>query len=278
MKYTPRQPESNVNVTPTSPLREFFVLTAALLGIVVGIYFLLGLTVDLVLPHISMGLEKKMAALFIGSLMGKGTDSEREQAVQSLITTMRERCARMPYEFKIHVRTAAPVNAMAMPGGHIIVYTGLLDKVTSENELAFVLAHEMGHYTHRDHLRALGRGLVFMAISASLFGPDSGVSKMMAHALNITELSFSRMQETQADEFALETVNCFYGHAGGATDFFKKIPNARDPGTFGHYFASHPENRRRISHLKDIIRLKGFKLAEQKPLPEAIKMGTLLNN
>jgi Zn-dependent protease with chaperone function len=278
MKYTPRQPESNVNVTPTSPLREFFVLTAALLGIVVGIYFLLGLTVDLVLPHISMGLEKKMATLFIGSFMGKGTDSEREQAVQSLITTMRDQCASVPYEFKIHVRKADPVNAMAMPGGHIIVFTGLLDKVTSENELAFVLAHEMGHYAHRDHLRALGRGLVFMAISASLFGPDSGVSKMLAHALNITELSFSRMQETQADEFALETVHCFYGHAGGATDFFEKIPKAQDPGTFGHYFASHPENRRRISHLEDIIRSKGFKLAERKPLPEAMKREPLLNN
>ena len=237
----------------------------------VGIYFLLGLAVDLVLPHISMGLEKKIAKLVVGSLDSKGAASERERAVQSLIQTMQDRCARLPYEFTIHVRTAAPVNAMAMPGGHIIVYTGLLDKVTSENELAFVLAHEMGHYAHRDHLRALGRGLVFMTVSASLFGPDSGVSKMLAHALNITELSFSRRQETQADEFALETVNCFYGHAGGATDFFKKIPKAQDPGTFGHYFASHPENRRRISHLEDIVRSKGFKMAEPKPLPEAIK-------
>ncbi len=39
----------------------------------------------------------------------------------------------------------------------MVVFTGLLEKMTSENELAFVLAHELGHYDHRDHLRGLGR-------------------------------------------------------------------------------------------------------------------------
>ena len=48
MKYIPRQPQSNVNVTPTSPLKDFFVLAGGLLGIVVVIYLLLGLAVDVV--------------------------------------------------------------------------------------------------------------------------------------------------------------------------------------------------------------------------------------
>ncbi len=128
----------------------------------------------------------------------------------------------------------------------------------------------MGHYAHRDHLRAGGRAVVLMTFSALLFGADSSVSTVLGHTLNITELSFSRKQETQADEFALETINCAYGHVGGATDFFEKIPKEQDPGKFGHYFASHPENRRRISHLNNIIRSRGFNLAKRKPLPEAI--------
>ena len=271
MKYTARQPKSNVNVTPTSPLREFFVLTGVLLCIVVGIYLLLGLAVDLILPRISIDLEKNMATLFIQSIDAKDANSEREDFVQSLIETLQARCAKLPYALKVHVREAPAVNALALPGGHIIVYTGLLDKISSENELVFVLAHEMGHYAHRDHLRGVGRAIVFITISSLLFGPDSSVSRMLAYALNITELSFSREQETRADEFALETLNCAYGHIGGATDFFEKIPKAQDPGKFGHYFASHPENRRRISHLRMIIRSRGFKLGDRKQLPEAVR-------
>jgi Zn-dependent protease with chaperone function len=181
------------------------------------------------------------------------------------------RCAKLPYRFKVHVREAPAVNALALPGGHVMVFTGLLEKVSSENELAFVLAHEMGHYAHRDHLRGVGRAVVLMTISAFLFGQDSSVSKVLAHALNITELSFSRKQETRADEFALETINCTYGHVAGAADFFKKISKGQDPGKFGHYFASHPENLRRISHIENIIQSRGFRLAKRKPLPKAIQ-------
>lgn len=271
MKYTPREPESNVNVTPTSPLREFFVLTGGLLGLVVGVYLLLGLAVDLIVPHISTDLEGKMAAHFIGSIDAKDADSQREYYVQSLMEDLQERCAKLPYRFKVHVREAPAVNALALPGGHVMVFTGLLEKVSSENELAFVLAHEMGHYAHRDHLRGVGRAVVLMTISAFLFGQDSSVSKVLAHALNITELSFSRKQETRADEFALETINCAYGHVAGAVDFFKKISKGQDPGKFGHYFASHPENLRRISHIEHIIQSRGFRLAKRKPLPKDIQ-------
>jgi len=268
MKYTPRQPGSNVNVTPTSPLREFFLLTAGLLGMVMLIYIVLGLAVDLIAPRISTNLENKMGGLFVGSLEAKDSDSIRGTYVRSLVEDLQDRCAQLPYLFKVHIRQASTVNAATLPGGHIIVYTGLLDKVDSENELAFVLAHEMGHFAHRDHLRGMGRAFVFITISTLLFGTDSNISKMLVHGLNITEMSFSRKQEARADEFALETLHCDYGHVAGATDFFEKISKEGDPGKFGHYFASHPENRKRISHLENIIRSREFKLGKRKPLPE----------
>lgn len=268
MKYTPRQPGSNVNVTPTSPLREFFLLTAGLLGMVMLIYIVLGLAVDLIAPRISTNLENKMGGLFVGSLEAKDSDSIRGTYVRSLVEDLQDRCAQLPYLFKVHIRQASTVNAATLPGRHIIVYTGLLDKVDSENELAFVLAHEMGHFAHRDHLRGMGRAFVFITISTLLFGTDSNISKMLVHGLNITEMSFSRKQEARADEFALETLHCDYGHVAGATDFFEKISKEGDPGKFGHYFASHPENRKRISHLENIIRSREFKLGKRKPLPE----------
>lgn len=271
MKYTPRLPKSNVNVTPTSMLREFLVLTLSLLGIVIAIYILLGFAVDLIVPRISTDLETKMSELFIRSADAEDIDSEWSAYVQSLVENLQKRCTKLPYRFKVHVRNASSVNALALPGGHIIVFTGLLDRMTSENELAFVFAHEMGHYANRDHLRGVGRAFVFITISTFLFGTDSNISKMLAHALNITELSFSRNQETRADEFALELLNCTYGNVAGATDFFEKIPKEQDPGKFGHYFASHPENLKRIVDLDNIIQDRGFKLEKEKPLPIIVR-------
>jgi Zn-dependent protease with chaperone function len=271
MKYTIRQTGPNVNVSPTSPLREFFLLTAGLLCIVIVIYIVLGLVVNLIVPSISTDLENRMGGLFAEAIEAKDSDSKRGSYVRSVLEDLQDHCARLPYLFKVHIHQSPTVNAAALPGGHIILYTGLLDKMASENELAFILAHEMGHFAHRDHLRCMGRAFVFITISTLLLGTDSSISKMLANALNFTEMSFSRKQETRADEFALETLSCDYGHVAGATDFFEKISKTEDTGKFGHYLASHPESRRRISHLEHIIQFRGFRIGKKKPLPETWK-------
>ncbi|MBW1641509.1 MAG: M48 family metallopeptidase [Deltaproteobacteria bacterium] len=270
MKYTPREPADNVNVSPTSPLHEFFILTSGLLAILIGIYLVLGFTVDLIVPHISTSFEKKLAGPFLSSINTKETDSNKEGFVQYLVDDLQKNCAKLPYEFKVVVRQSNTINALALPGGHIVVFTGLLDKITSENELAFVMAHEMGHYANRDHLKGVGRAFVIMTISALVFGADSGINNLLAKGLTVTELSFSRKQEMRADEFALQTIDCLYGHTGGAIDFFKKIPKEKNPGKFGHYFASHPENLKRITRLEEIIHTKGLKVLNTKPLPDKI--------
>jgi len=266
MKYTPREPDTNVNVTPTSPLKDFFVLSGGLLAITVAIYFLLGFAVDLIIPHISPETEKKMSAIF-GNLSEKETIfPEKHRKLQALIDTIQSDCSKLPYDFKIHIKEADTVNALAMPGGHIIVFTGLLNKVKSENELAYILGHEIGHYANRDHLRGLGRVLIFMAISTALFGTDSSIGNMVGHGLSISEMSFSRRQETMADEFGLEMLNCTYGHVGGATDFFFRMSKEKDPSIFGHYFSSHPENQDRINHINRLIKDLGLKKEKLKAL------------
>jgi len=266
MKYTPRQPETNVNVTPTSPLKEFLVLSGSLLAITVAVYFLLGFAVDLIIPHISPETEKKMSVIF-GNLAEKETAfPEKQRKLQALLDTIQCDCAKLPYDFKIHIKEADTVNALAIPGGHIIVFTGLLDKVASENELAYILGHEIGHYAKRDHLRGLGRALIFMTISAVLFGTDSSIGNMVGHGLSISEMSFSRKQETMADEFGLTMLNCTYGHVGGATDFFFRISKEKDPSIFGHYFSSHPENQDRINHINRLIKDLGLKKEKLKAL------------
>ena len=61
--------------------------------------------------------------------------------------------------FHVYVTEVDDINAIALPGSNIIVFSGLLQNIQSENELVMVLGHELGHYAHKDHLRGLGRGL-----------------------------------------------------------------------------------------------------------------------
>jgi predicted Zn-dependent protease len=270
MKYTPRQPETNVNVTPTSPVKEFFVLTGGLVAIAIGVYFLLGLAVNLIVPHLSVDFEKKLAGALMPTFEQEAEFKEQEAYLQSLVDSMQRQCASLPYEFKVHFNEAAQFNAVALPGGHIIIFSGLFKAAAAENELSFVLAHEMGHYANRDHLKAMGRGLVLMAISSALFGADSGLSGVIGNGLSLTELSFSREQETAADAFALAALNCTYGHINGALQFMQKFPKEADPGDIGHYFSSHPEVERRMAHLEDIIRSNRLHSGKLKPLPSEV--------
>ena len=267
MKFTARQPGINVNVTPTHPLKEFAILAGGLLAIVIGVYLALGLAVDLIVPRLSMDLEKKLAGAFIGRIVEEEEVADTTRSLQALVDRLQDRCAPLPYTITVHVAVSDAVNAAALPGGHMVVFSGLLAEMTSENELAFVLAHELGHYAHRDHLRGLGRALVLMTASTLLLGVDNSINSMIGQGMALTELSFSRKQESRADEFALETLFCHYGHVADATSFFGKIPEDDDPGRFGHYFASHPENRRRIDHLDNLTRERGYPTGTPLPLP-----------
>ena len=140
---------------------------------------------------------------------------------------------------------------MALPGGLIIVTQGLLDDVSSENELAFVLGHELGHFRNRDHLRALGRGLVISLFLAAVTGGD--VSGIGINVADVTLRGFSRKQESNADEFGLAVVYAEYGHVNEASRFFEKWADEDQAGMIaGSYLSTHPRAGDRVAQLEEL--------------------------
>jgi beta-barrel assembly-enhancing protease len=148
-----------------------------------------------------------------------------------------------------------------------VVFSGLLDEVKSENGLAFVLAHELAHITHRDHLRGLGRGLVLFGVSAVLLGSDAGLTEVLAPVGHLGAATYSRSREEAADATALNTLNCLYGHVGGATEFFESMKGEPSALTeLSHYAASHPSMQSRIDTLNATIRASGLQVGPVTPL------------
>jgi len=265
MKYTPRRIRENVNISKTSPLREFFVLIFGITGVMVGIYILLGLSLNLVLPRISTTMEDRLAVFSSSYYSGEEKSSPLTQRVQNLLDRLVAAGNIHDRKYRVHILPQETVNALALPGGHIVIFKGLLDQVASENELAMILGHELGHFRNRDHLRGLGRGLVIVFLSNALLGSDSGATRLLENLLVDTEMRFSQRQEMKADVLGLNLLVKLYGHAGGAVDFFRRISMEKKTGPMAYLFATHPYPEKRIRSLEYLIEEKSYPVRKVRP-------------
>ena len=175
-------------------------------------------------------------------------------------------------EYRVHIVPSEEANAFALPGGHIVFLSGLVKEAGSENELAMVLGHELGHYLERDHLQGLGRGLVLVFLSSLLFGADSPLASLTMALLGGAEMQFSQSQERQADEWGLKLLMEEYGHAGGATSFFRRMEEEEKGKELLYFFSTHPFPRERIEAMEEAILQRGYPVKETEALGEALTL------
>lgn len=265
MKYTPKLLTKNVNVSSGHPLKEFALLTGGILGALILIYVLLGFALELVvIPHLPHGVERSLGELFLGQYAVE--ESNQTKHLQTVLERLVEHLPPQALDFQIHVEENPTVNAMALPGGHIVLYRGLLDRIESENELAMILGHELGHFAERHHLKGLGRRLVLLVLSTTILGEQSGITRFLQDSLAKVESRFSQRQEKQVDEFGLHLLQKAYGHVAGATDFFQRIQEEEPGGHLAYFFASHPSPTNRVDSLQELIATAQYPIGEKIPL------------
>jgi len=269
VKFTPKHIEENVNVSRTHPLVELGWLVGGLASLVIIFYLLLGLLTDIAIDRIPFEAELWLGEHFV-SEMDVHDNQPLQDTLQKLLAHLPEESPLHKYDFHVELVESDEVNALALPGGHIVVLSGLVKQAGSENELAMVLAHELGHFAHRDHLRRLGRGLSLTVASLLLFGEDSAVTNLAGKALLVGESHYSREQEAAADRFGLDLLVASYGHAGGATAFFARV--GKEAGSrIPYLLASHPHPQARIDELDAIIAQKHYRVDQTIPLAPALR-------
>jgi len=269
MKFTPRLPDENVNVSKTHPLAELAWLVGGLLLLCLLVFGGLGLAVDLTVDHLPTRVEN-----WLGDYARRQFPAREAAPLQRRLDAL---TAVLPSDsplrgriFRVRLSPDPRVNAVALPGNTIVIFSGLLDAVTSENELSMVLAHELGHFAHRDHLRQLGRGLVITAVAALLFGERSGVTELASDLFLTWQASYSRRQEAAADAYALKLLVARYGQAAGATDLFARLAAKKGPRP-SRLLASHPYPEKRIELLRQLIEQRGYPVAERIPLGDDLR-------
>ncbi len=271
MKYEPTLPERNDNVSPQHPIREFLTLLLGVIGLLALTFWILGFFVDLAVDSISPEEEAYLFAdIDLGNAFGETETSEEQEQLQQLIDALGQ-CHNLPFPLTIHLIESEDINAMALPGGDIVVFSGLLHNLSSANGLTFVLGHELGHFTNRDHLRGLGRGIVMAALVTYFIGSNSDVSQMLTSTLTFGQAKYSQSRESEADKTGLEILHCYYEHVGGATELFEALQQeeGESHSSVLHYFDSHPELQKRIDAIHRLTQEKGYDVKPTKPFPDS---------
>lgn len=160
--------------------------------------------------------------------------------------------SRLRYVF--HVVDDVRMNAFAMPGGHVIVNTGLLQEMQNANELAAVLAHEASHVEMRHTLRNVIHELGWRAILAAVMG-DFSSSIWRDMASRLASMSYSHDLELEADSEALVMLRRAGISADGMLPYWERMAK-HETAEIG-FWTTHPSNETRILALRQKIAEQG---------------------
>ena len=152
-----------------------------------------------------------------------------------------------PYGFAVRVAETDAVNAFAAPGGQIVVLSGLVKAAQSPDEVAGVLAHEMGHVVERHATESIVRALGLSLLLELLLGDASGVAGLAAEIGEaLIGLSYSRGDEAEADSVAIALLTAAGIRADGLAAFLARLDEeGREAANGLAFLSTHPSSRER---------------------------------
>jgi|HigsolmetaAR202D_1030399.scaffolds.fasta_scaffold01648_7 Zn-dependent protease with chaperone function len=153
------------------------------------------------------------------------------------------------YRYRFLVAKDDTVNAFAVPGGIIVVHTGLIAATRRPEELAGVLAHEVQHVEQRHSLQAMIKNLGLRGLWALVSG-DLGGGLIGRAAVELTSLSFSRAAEAQADEKGFDLLLDAGIDPRGMADFFAILGERDRSVSPPPFMSTHPASAAREAALR----------------------------
>jgi Zn-dependent protease with chaperone function len=233
---------------------------AAAASIVLVILFGLPLAADRLAPLVPQPLERRLGevaeqqirVLFSGQSC---SDRQGQSALDKLVGAMADAAG-----LDMPIRTAAlstPVaNAFALPGGTVYLLNGLLAKAENPDEIAGVLAHELGHLKHRDSMRNLiyHGGMSFLI--GLLFGDVTGSGALIVASRTLVSASYTREAEEGADGFAIEVMHKLGRSPKPMGELLLRV-TGKQSGTVPSILASHPLTEDRLKRMSEEDRPPG---------------------
>jgi Zn-dependent protease with chaperone function len=223
-----------------------------LLAIVLGLWFGSDVLVELAVDRIPVEWEQKLGESAYRDFLAH-QDVVKEGPAVAAVNEMTHRLTapipENPYTFELTVVKSDVVNAFALPGGYIVVFTGLMKKADSPEEVAGVLAHELNHVLQRHGLERIVKQLGFVAVVSIVLGNSQGVGGVMKQlGVELMTLKFGRAQETEADVTGLQLLHRAKIDPAGMITFFQRL-SEKDDGRV-EWLSTHPMSSARADRLK----------------------------
>lgn len=264
--------QTSMNRNPPPSNRQLLILLGLFVGFIVGVIWLLNLLLNGLIGLIPPSVERQLGAVVVPVFEQQAKPSSAQETLNQMLARLEAQLPLAPgqkRDYRVLYVPNATVNAIALPGDAIVIYAGLVQQAKSENELMMVLAHELGHFAHRDHLRGLGRTLLVQIVFAMFFGDAGALQSAAASGIEgITRSQFSQSQEREADEYGLTLLQKTYGHVAGATDFFTRM--SQQKGADIAFLSTHPAPGQRVKELDRLIKERNYPLKERVPLPKTL--------
>ncbi len=207
------------------------------------------------LQSINRRTEDKIGQLVIDGIK-KSNKEINNDSVQVVLNTIKSRIcianSISPADIAIHLVRSDEVNAFAIPGHHIIIYTGLIDRCDSVSELCGVIGHEMGHIQLNHVMKRLLNELGIGLLAAVASNGNSAVIGQIIKILSST--AFARKQESEADKISVRYLEQAHINPKGFANIMLKLADmhAGIPKEM-EWISTHPDSKKRADTILSII-------------------------
>lgn len=231
--------------------KSFLILISAILVCSSLLYFY-------VIPNIAVNFAKnlrKESVVSFGDQVYNNlvstltVEKDQSEKLQDFVNSLK-----IDSDFPItaQVVTDSELNAFAISGGKIIIYSALLEKIETEHQLAALIGHEISHIENRHMLKSISRSISGALFVSIVFGDVNSVTSILGENAHLfSQLSFSRDLEKEADIFGLEVLKNNNLDLHGMPELFQILKEGNSEYT-PKYLSSHPVLDERIKYSRKI--------------------------
>lgn len=237
------------------------VLAIVLAGLIAGVILALGFFKDgivrAVADRIPASWEMSLGDTLFEQIKAQGrllVDPELNRQLETLTTPLLQVLPSEEYRFQFHILDDTNVNAFAIPGGHVVVHTGLLRAADTSEELAGVLAHEIAHVTEQHGFRKMIESAGLFLVVQALLGDATGIMAVLTESSEfLLRQKFSRDFEREADDAGWNYLLAAQINPRGLIDFFEELKRQHEntPAAGATFLSTHPATQERIDRLEE---------------------------
>ncbi len=246
--------EDNINVGKSNVGVEFIILVLGIVAIFGMIYLfadnIANFCIDRISTKTQMKIENSISTNMVVNVEKNSKHIQKLNKLKNKIVNLDPKLQNKS-SFEIFEVKNKEINAFIIPNGTIYFTSGLLNKINNEETLTFILAHELGHYAHRDHLKSISRDIIVYTLTSIFSNGQKDVNMTLNSISGMHALKYSRNQERNADKYANAVMYKLYGNNDGAIKFFELLKKEEKTPEFLQYFSTHPATQERIKQLQN---------------------------